>query len=98
MADDSVLTLMAVCENCWLIDHAHWEPESMDDSGNIMMRLTGVDVPETTSTGVVEICCLCGGITVCGIYELKDPDKVHFADDGKREFELEIQDFGDDFL
>lgn len=58
------------------------------------MRLLGVDVPITVNTGEVEVCCMCGGITVCGIYELKDPDDVYFTDDGKKEYELEINDYG----
>lgn len=98
MAEDATLVLLAVCESCWLVDHAHWEPDSMDDTGNIMMRLKGVDIPENTSLGSVEICCLCGGITVCGIYQLMSPDDTYFSDSESPKFELEIQDFGDDYL
>lgn len=98
MESDPVLSPLAVCESCWLIDHTRWEPESMDHTGSVLMKLVGVDVPEKINNGEVEVCCMCGGLTVCGIYEFKDPEKVYFTDDGKRDFELELNeyDFGDD--
>jgi hypothetical protein len=99
MAGGPVLVPLAVCEECWLIDHSHWQPESMDENGNITMRLLGVDVPEAVVTGSVEICCECGGITVCGIYALKDPSAVYFSrSDEPPQFELGLQDYGEDFL
>lgn len=94
MSSGPVLKPMAVCESCWLLDHARWEPESMDNTGNILMKLVGVDVPEKVNTGEVEVCCMCGGLTICGIYEFKDPEKVYFTDENKNEYELEMQDFG----
>lgn len=45
----------------------------MDDEGNILMRLKGVDVPQKYNTQTVEVCSQCGNITVSGIYELRDP-------------------------
>ena len=72
----------------------------MDDTGNILMKLIGVDVPEKVNTGEVEVCCMCGSLTVCGIYEFKDPSKVYFDSDGNNEFELEMTEYdfdGDDF-
>lgn len=85
---------MAVCESCWLTDHSRWEPESMDSTGNILMKLLGVDVPHKVNTGEVEVCCMCGSLTVSGIYEFKDPQKVHFTDDDdKDKFELEINEY-----
>lgn len=45
----------------------------MDDEGNILMRLKGVDVPQKFNTQAVEVCSQCGNITVSGIYELRDP-------------------------
>lgn len=58
-----------VCEKCWLKEHTHWEPESVDDTGNILFRLKGVDVPIKYNTGQVETCCSCGEITISGIFE-----------------------------
>lgn len=59
-----------LCEVCWIEKTAVWEPHSMDDSGNIMMRLKDVDVPVKYNTGMVETCERCGKLTVAGIYEL----------------------------
>lgn len=54
-------------------EHAHWEPESMDEQGNVLMKLTGVDVPLKYNTGNVEKCFECGTPTIAGIYDLKTP-------------------------
>lgn len=79
-----------MCELCWLKDHARWEPESMDDTGNILMKLTGVDIPRIVHAGSVEICCKCGKITVCGIYEMTDPKLVLYSGNRpKTKYELE---------
>jgi len=79
-----------MCEVCWLKDHAKWEPESMDDSGNILMRLSGVDIPQIIHVGSVEVCCSCGQITVCGIYEMVDPKTVtHNINKSKYKYEFE---------
>jgi hypothetical protein len=89
---------LAVCENCWLSDHSRWEPESMDSTGNVLMKLVGVDVPTKVNTGEVEICCMCGGLSVSGIYEFKDPSKVYFDDsDESPEFELEMNEYGNEW-
>jgi hypothetical protein len=100
MAAGPALVLMALCEVCWLDEHARWQPESMDETGNITMRFVGADVPDKVNTGTVEICCECGGITVCGIYEYKDPSKVWFTSSGESpEFEFGLDhDIGDDLL
>lgn len=91
---------MSVCESCWLMDHARWEPESMDDTGNILMRLVGVDVPVKINNGSVEVCCMCGGLSVSGIYEMKDPEEVYFTDSGDNKYEIELPEFdlGEDFF
>jgi hypothetical protein len=97
MSADSVTAPMAVCEICWLSEHSRWEPESMDETGNLIMRLTGVDVPHKINNGEVDICCTCGGLTVSGIYEFKEQSEVFFYDDNKNEYELEMNDYdGDD--
>jgi len=73
---------MPVCEACWIKDHARWEPESIDGSGNILMRLKGVDVPQKVNTGSVESCSVCGQITISGIFELRDPQVVMYPATG----------------
>lgn len=99
MESASNLQPMSVCESCWLLDHARWEPESMDNTGNILMKLVGVDVPVKVNNGTVEVCCMCGGLSISGIYEMKDPDKVYFIDSGDNQYELELPEFdlGEDF-
>jgi hypothetical protein len=81
MSGEQLQTPMALCEACWLKDHARWEPESMDNKGDILMRLTGVDVPVKVNTGAVEVCTNCGNITVAGIFEMQDPKVVFFTTD-----------------
>ena len=80
MAAEPVPVPKAVCEVCWLIDHTDWEPESMDERGNIVMRLTGVDMPKKVDIEAVEVCEYCGSITVAGIYEMMAPDMLENED------------------
>jgi hypothetical protein len=75
---------MPVCEACWIRDHARWEPESIDNSGTILMRLKGVDVPQKVNTGSVESCTVCGGITISGIFELRDPQIIMYPATGPK--------------
>lgn len=100
MAGRPVAAPHAVCEKCWLEDHTRWEPESIDQTGNILMRLTGVDVPQKLNTGTVEVCSLCGCITVSGIYEYIDPKAVFYADEDEmeEEFIFNLDDSDDDFF
>lgn len=67
-----------ICEACWIQQHSTWEPHSMDDSGNIMMRLKDVEIPLKYNTGVVEICDICDKVTIAGIYQLMSSD-IHFG-------------------
>lgn len=93
MAAKPVLQPFAICEMCWMDEHAHWEPESMNESGNILMKLSGVDNPEILKTGSVEVCCMCGIITIAGIYEMKAPHTVYFmGDEAFRDFEFNFND------
>lgn len=78
MAAEPMQVPVPLCETCWLIDHTRWEPESMNSAGQILMRLTGVDVPEKVNTESVEVCGLCGSITVAGIYDMYDPAAVDY--------------------
>lgn len=59
----------------------------MDESGHILMKLVGVDTPEVTNFGVVDMCCMCGSITICGIYQMMDPNKVYFLDENEESLE-----------
>lgn len=90
---ESIDVPVPVCEVCWLIDHTIWEPESINEDGKILMRLTGVDVPEKVNTDSVDICGVCGSITVSGIYEFKDPSTVNYLSDGDdNEFSSDVDD------
>lgn len=90
MSDNS-LSPMAMCESCWLVENTRWEPESIDENGRIILRLAGVGMPEMAGTDSVEVCCMCGELTVVGIYVLRDPDSVPFPDGGDQEgFNFEI--------
>lgn len=80
MSAESMFLQMPVCEQCWIKDHASWEPESMDENGNILMKLVNVGVPVKINTKEAEVCSECGDITVAGIYEDKDPSVVFFSE------------------
>lgn len=81
---------MALCEICFLEDHTRWEPESMDEDGRVLMKLVGIDVPEKINTETVEICCMCGCITVSGIFEIMSPSDAHFLEENERESKFEF--------
>jgi hypothetical protein len=93
MAAEPVLIPLAMCEMCWLEDHARWEPESMDENGSILMQLVGVDSPEIVKIGTVETCCMCGAITIAGIYSMMNPKEVYFLENDKSSSNFEF-DFG----
>lgn len=77
------LAPLALCESCWLVENTKWEPESIDENGRVFVRLVGVGMPATLGTDAVEICCMCGELTVVGIYVLRDPEVVPFPDAAK---------------
>lgn len=92
MAAEPVISPMAVCEACWLENHTKWEPESVDEKGKILMRLKGVDVPEKVNNGNVEVCVMCGGITIAGIFEMKLSEEVYFFNESFEEsFEVPLE-------
>jgi hypothetical protein len=70
--------------------HAKWEPESMDKTGRILMRLKGIEVPQKINNGTVEVCAMCGAVTIAGIYELKLTSEVYFTNKPSPDFELNI--------
>lgn len=100
MSAQQVPRPMAICELCFLDDHTRWEPESVDENGMVLMRLIGVDTPNRLSTEVVETCCMCGSITVSGIFEMRVPNEVYFLEDNQISNNyvmcLEDNDFEDD--
>ena len=98
MAAEQAPRPMALCESCYLDDHIRWEPESMNDDGEILMRLLGVDVPEKVNTETVETCCMCGCITIAGIFEMHKPTEVYFLDTTKVDdrFVLFLEDIDED--
>lgn len=79
------LSPMAICESCWLVENTKWEPESMDENGRILLRLAGVGVPQIVPSETVEVCCMCGELTVVGIYVLRDAGEVPFPNGGTEE-------------
>jgi hypothetical protein len=93
MASEPLSIPVPICEVCWLIDHTVWEPESITESGQVLMRLKGVDIPKKYNTETVEICSECGGITVAGIYDLRDPATLLFLDD--KDEDVDILDYDD---
>lgn len=90
MAAEPVISPFPVCEACWMESHAKWEPESMDKTGRILMRLKGVEVPQKINNGTVEVCAMCGAVTVAGIYELKLTSEVYFTNKPSPDFEVNI--------
>ncbi len=90
MAAEPVISPFPVCEACWMGEHAKWEPESMDKGGRILMRLKGVEVPNKINNGSVEVCAMCGAVTIAGIYELKLNSEVYFSEQRDPDFEVNI--------
>ena len=62
----------------------------MDTTGRILMRLKGVDVPNKVNNGSVEVCSMCGAVTIAGIFEMKLTSEVYFLDQQSPDFELNI--------
>lgn len=98
MAAEQAPRPMALCELCYLDEHTRWEPESMNDNGEILMRLTGVDVPDKVNTESVETCCMCGCFTVAGIFEMRIPTEVYFLETNEEDniFVLSLDDVEED--
>lgn len=62
----------------------------MDKTGRIIMRLKGVDVPNKVNNGSVEVCAMCGAVTIAGIFEMKLTSEMYFLDQQSPDFELNI--------
>ena len=76
MSAEPIKTPVPICEACWVKENAQWEPESMDGSGNILMRLKGIPLPEMYMNSSVENCSECSSITIVGIYKNVEPEVV----------------------
>ena len=62
----------------------------MDINGRILMRLKGVEVPSKVNNGSVEVCSMCGSVTIAGIYEMKLTSEAYFLDQQSPDFEVNI--------
>ena len=60
------------------------------------MVFIGADIPEHVSRGSVDICADCGSVTIAGIYDYRNPDKVYFVNDGDPHFDIELREFDDE--
>jgi hypothetical protein len=65
-----MLLPIPICESCWLEKYSKWEPESMDESGHMLMRLVDVQMPKKYNLDEPEICADCESLTVAGIFEV----------------------------
>ena len=81
--------LVPICERCWIDENSVWEPDSVDERGNIITRLISVNVPIQLSPGAVSEGTACGRVTVVGIYvpidqidEYEDPGNQEDYDQG----------------
>lgn len=70
------LETLPICERCWLDENTVWEPEGVDEDGNIVSKLSGVAIPENLQTGNVYICCMCSDLTIVGLFVERDPETV----------------------
>jgi hypothetical protein len=90
---------VALCERCWLSDNTKWEPESIDMTGNILLRLVGVNTPTKLCSGNVDVCGMCGSITIAGIYDLREKDDLPFYEDSIGDsFEINVLDDDDEII
>jgi hypothetical protein len=78
MASEPLSIPVPICEVCWLIDHTVWEPESITESGQVLMRLKGVDIPKKYNTETVEICSECGGLPLLVFMTSVTPPRFYF--------------------
>ena len=97
MSAERVETPQPVCEKCWLHVHTHWEPESVNDTGDILFRLKGVDVPIKYNTGQVETCSECGEITISGIFDTPNDTAKFFKREPKKGFGLAEEGRSEDY-
>lgn len=97
MSAERVESPEPICEKCWLKTHMHWEPESVNDDGDILFRLKGVDVPLKYNTGQVETCYECGEVTISGIFDRKAGSNQVFRTEPRKGFGLAQEGADEDY-
>jgi hypothetical protein len=78
------------CESCYIKDNSVWEPESVGDDGSLISKLIAVTVPLDISTGQINVCAMCGEITVIGIFAEMEEDDVQYEVDPLNVDELNL--------
>jgi hypothetical protein len=73
------LETLPICEKCWLDENTVWEPEGVDEDGNIVSRLARIGLPEDLQPGKVHICCMCADLTIVGLFVERDPESVPYV-------------------
>lgn len=76
MSAEPVKSPIPICEACYIKEKAEWEPQSIDDHGNILMKFKGIPSPKRYNFDSVETCEQCGSLTISGIFKFVDPDVV----------------------
>lgn len=100
LSPDTRLYRLPICESCWIVERSRWELESIDENGVVRSRLVDIDVPMDVTPGQVNICCLCGNITIVGLHTRHvidanthvDPDYMPSVNDDDIETWLEETD------
>jgi hypothetical protein len=85
------------CESCYIKDNSIWEPESVGDDGSLVSKLVAVTVPEELTTGQINVCAMCGEITVIGIFAEMDEDDVQYEVDPMDVKDLNIWNEDEDY-
>jgi hypothetical protein len=67
-AGNQRLYRLPICEACWITERSRWEIESIDENGRVRSRLVDIDIPMDVELGTINICCLCGDITIVGLH------------------------------
>ena len=68
-------------------------------TGNILLRLVGVNTPTKLCSGNVDVCGMCGSITIAGIYDLREKDDLPFYEDSIEDsFEINVLDDDDEII
>lgn len=69
------------CEVCWIEENSTWEPDGVSSDGKLVARMSAIAVPVDLEPGQVNVCCVCGELTVVGIFvEREKADVVYDID------------------
>lgn len=69
-----------ICEACWIQENGEWEFYGVTETGALQTVLKHVRMPVLKMSRSLEICCMCGEITIMGIWIRRNPDTVPFPD------------------